>query len=1853
MATTPSGLFDYVNAPYTDYAVGNSVFTVGVQEFQRQVEIRILALSPGVIGGGLADPGSNGILVRTATGVTVSRQMANASSGLTWTNATGVGGDMTPVFANDLGALEALSGTGFSKRTGTDTWILTSLTSADVGLSNVTNDAQVKRTEMGVALGVATLDGAAKIPLAQIPDTVVGAVDYQGTWNASTNSPNLGSLSPSKGDYYVVSADGTTSLGGITDWKTGDWAIYNGAVWQKVDNTDQVSSVFGRQGTVTAISGDYSFSLISGTAQINQGGTGQVTALAAFDALSPLTTQGDLLYFDGTHNARLAKNTSATRYLSNTGTSNNPSWTQVDLTNGVTGTLPVESGGVGIISYTVGDLLYASATTTLSKLADVTTGNALISGGVSTAPAWGKIGLTTHISGILPEVNGGTNQSTYTTGDLLYASATNTLNKRTLIVPSSGVVNFLGVVSGDTVPSWKSASSNPGAAASILATDASGYLTTVRHTVTDYLFVNTSVANIYLKDTSTGWQSSTSLVINPQANNSLQTTNFTSGLVGWSWNATGDAEANNLTLRGALRSAILLYNAVLTTAGTQLITPSAGKLKTDFTIPASPTYGSTDFVIDVVDQDGLTHAASQLFAINDIIYLKDGISGYTYFKISAVSDQTTFWRYTATIQCGTNNITYRAGLGIADFKQSGAGFIIQTADQANAPYIQMATHAGTFSSMNSSGTLVVTPQLRVGNLNGSYGYAADTYGLGAGTYGVSGKSWITAATDGGGDAAKSGIRLGNNTSTLIHLRNDGSGFFANNNIAFDTLGNTKISSWSINSSSITNGGITLKAATLPTTTTATAFGDSITKGTTGPSDLAHSYAVLTASAMGWTLTNTAVDGAQAADIADQVYAVTVSGTSRAYWLAVGVNDERTYLTNTGKRDVFKYAHLAELAWLAIPDSAKIKGTNAAWTYAGTWSNTSAYGLGKNSSTVNDTATVTVSGTVIYFASIIQDGQTGVYTIKVDGVLNTTGTTVPGGTISTVNGRNYAPKLYRISGLASGSHTIEIKLTSGSPVYVDWITGNEQAGFTSGPPVYVCNTTKLAAAGYVTYGGSVTNTAAYNDIISANIATLVGDGLNLTPVDFFNAIDPTTDIIGDGVHINDAGNIKLKNALVTATGYTPYNRIYMGIGSWNNSNTSFYVDGAGMFSLKDKLSWDGSTLNITGNITATTGNIAGWDISSTALYKGTTYIASGLDIPSGQVAWFGKSATGYQGWHLKSTAGEVIQCVVGNSILKPYLYFSDSASTFRIVMGEMATAWGSDGASTGYGMKIWDASGNRLVEFSDTRNAIGGWTISSTKISSTGIDIVSGGSAYLAFGTTPPTASNTGTGIFLDRTGLYSLTSSVQNLSITSSGLQLYPNTGSATSGSTVKWDSAGNWGIIAYGLSNPIGGSRNSITVQSYKGDTVTHDSDASTYLVSYAEPSGGGSPTGCYIQVASVAQFGGFGVHSNAIWMNSLNGSFAGVVIGANEGSGPNATLDVRGSLLISSTSTFSDIPTIAISNSDTTSSTDFLKINHLSSGTPGTNFGTGILFNLQSSTTTNRNAVRLQSIWTTASDASRTSALLIQTVNSASSLTEVGRFAGNGDFTVTGNVFLSSGKKIDWNSGDVTVTHSSDTLTFAGAASGYVFNSGNVGIGTSPSALLHLNATGASTIRLGSGTSTNDYGRIDFYGKETGDQATIGYLTFNNMRSGSASLDAAIEVMKEGASADEKASIQFATHDGSSLATRLRIYSSGGVVIGSPTGGDKGSGSLNAVTVWRNGTSLDTVFESSYKLMSLDELSIFVKNNHYLPTIPTNEVHQGGSTNIGALGDKLWETTETQTLYILQLHERIKVLEAQLTNG
>jgi hypothetical protein len=125
-------------------------------------------------------------------------------------------------------------------------------------MSGVTISDYVATATKGVANGVASLDGSGTVPISQLPSAVLGALSYQGTWNASTNTPTLTSSVGTKGYYYVVSVAGSTNLNGITDWQVGDWAVYNGTAWQKIDNTDAVTSVNGYTGTVVLTNTDIS-----------------------------------------------------------------------------------------------------------------------------------------------------------------------------------------------------------------------------------------------------------------------------------------------------------------------------------------------------------------------------------------------------------------------------------------------------------------------------------------------------------------------------------------------------------------------------------------------------------------------------------------------------------------------------------------------------------------------------------------------------------------------------------------------------------------------------------------------------------------------------------------------------------------------------------------------------------------------------------------------------------------------------------------------------------------------------------------------------------------------------------------------------------------------------------------------------------------------------------------------------------------------------------------------------------------------------------------------------------------------------------------------------------------------------------------------------------------------------------------------------------------------------------------------------------------------------------------------------------------------------------------------------------
>jgi hypothetical protein len=193
----------------------------------------------------------------TLTGLgTMAEQNANAVAitGGTISGVTIPASNVTGILGVPNGGTGASTLTGYVKGTGT-----TAMTAAaTIPNTDITGLGTASTKDAGAANGVATLDAGGKVPVSELPAAVLGALSYQGTWDASTNTPTLTSSVGTKGYYYVVSVAGNTNLNGITDWLVGDWAVYNGTVWQKVDNTETVTSVNGQTGAVVLTQADIS-----------------------------------------------------------------------------------------------------------------------------------------------------------------------------------------------------------------------------------------------------------------------------------------------------------------------------------------------------------------------------------------------------------------------------------------------------------------------------------------------------------------------------------------------------------------------------------------------------------------------------------------------------------------------------------------------------------------------------------------------------------------------------------------------------------------------------------------------------------------------------------------------------------------------------------------------------------------------------------------------------------------------------------------------------------------------------------------------------------------------------------------------------------------------------------------------------------------------------------------------------------------------------------------------------------------------------------------------------------------------------------------------------------------------------------------------------------------------------------------------------------------------------------------------------------------------------------------------------------------------------------------------------------
>jgi hypothetical protein len=239
--------------------------------------------------------------------------------------------------------------------------------------------------DKGQPNGYASLDGNGKVPLTQINDALIGNVNFQGLWNAATNTPTLVDppSSGTKGYYYIVSTGGT--FAGIT-FEVGDWIISNGTAWGKVDNTDAVSSVFGRTGNVVASNGDYN------TSQVTESGNLYYTDARSRAALSFAAGSG--AYNSGTGVITIPTNnnqiTNGAGYITSAALSAYLPLTGGTLTGALNGTSGAFSGGLTVTSASSTGMV-VNSTNGASFRGFTIQANGTTQGGIEILPNTGEI----------------------------------------------------------------------------------------------------------------------------------------------------------------------------------------------------------------------------------------------------------------------------------------------------------------------------------------------------------------------------------------------------------------------------------------------------------------------------------------------------------------------------------------------------------------------------------------------------------------------------------------------------------------------------------------------------------------------------------------------------------------------------------------------------------------------------------------------------------------------------------------------------------------------------------------------------------------------------------------------------------------------------------------------------------------------------------------------------------------------------------------------------------------------------------------------------------------------------------------------------------------------------------------------------------------------------------------------------------------------------------------------------------------------------------------------------------------------------------------------------------------------
>lgn len=335
------------------------------------------------------------------------------------------------------------------------------------------------------------------------------------------------------------------------------------------------------------------------------------------------------------------------------------------------------------------------------------------------------------------------------------------------------------------------------------------------------------------------------------------------------------------------------------------------------------------------------------------------------------------------------------------------------------------------------------------------------------------------------------------------------------------------------------------------------YGDSITSGV-NVTNFANSYVARISNAFHTAYSDYAVSGAQACDVGqNQVFqddSPTLAVPQPFRSLLVSTNDADVKGPGTYEA-TFNGCYNAILAWETVPLSSKVIGSNG--TTTGTCTNDTTYAAVTGENCTSSGATITLSLTTtggpvyIWFRSI--DSDPGTWTYAIDGGTAVSETTALPTPIATQNGGTQGPVLIRVTGVASGNHSIVFTMTSsGGNMPIIAIGTPYSGGVPTTQPYLLAGSTptQLSTAGTPPGGTCASSVSAYRADIASDVALIGADTSALYewfPQNYLQASTAANDI-GQAVscyaggtnyvHPNDNGHSEMAAALQAAFQYVP-------------------------------------------------------------------------------------------------------------------------------------------------------------------------------------------------------------------------------------------------------------------------------------------------------------------------------------------------------------------------------------------------------------------------------------------------------------------------------------------------------------------------------------------------------------------------------------------------------------------------------------------------------------------------------------------------------------------------------------------